>query len=144
MKRWAADFVREELNIPGCRSLLRLDKEVRRCGELLSYETRAVFRKYRVSSLDPAEVPPSTFQDLISRHWEVENCLHWQKDRYFEEDKHVLRDDLGKVWTVLTNVAVSLTQLLWRGERTLREVGEKTLADPRHTAKRLGLKKETC
>ncbi len=81
-----ADFIREHLGIPGCRALLRLDKEVRRRDELLSDETRDF-----VSSLDPAEVPASTFQELISRHWEIENCLHWQKERYFEEDKHVVR-----------------------------------------------------
>jgi len=138
VKRWAADFVREELGIPGCRVLLRLDKEIRRKGKAPSFETR-----YFVSSLDPAVVPASEFQDLIRRHWEVENCLHWQKDRYFEEDKHVLRGPGGKIWTVLTSIAVSLTQLLWNGERTLREVYEKCNADPRATAKRLGLKK-TC
>lgn len=134
MKKWAAEFIREELKIPGCRSLLRLDKEVRRRGGLLSCETR-----YFVSSLDPAEVPASTFQDLISRHWEVENCLHWQKDRYFDEDKHVVRrPGLGKVWTVLTNMAVSLARLLRNGERTLREVHEKCHADPTAVAERLG------
>lgn len=136
VKKWAAEFIREQLGIPGCRALLRLDKEVRREGELLSCETR-----YFVSSLDPDAVPASTFQDLILRHWEVENCLHWQKDRYFEEDKHVLGGgNLGEAWTLLTSMAVSLTRLLWRGERTLREVHEKRLADPRPTAKRLGLK----
>jgi hypothetical protein len=132
VKRWDADFVREELGIPGCRSLLRLDKEVRREGKLLSFETR-----YFVSSLNPVEVPASTFQDLILRHWEVENCLHWQKDRYFEEDKHVFRQG-GDVWTVLTNITLSLLRLLWRGERTLREVAEQCRADPSDTAERLG------
>ncbi|HBT76696.1 MAG TPA: hypothetical protein DEB39_07175 [Planctomycetaceae bacterium] len=136
VKKWAAEFIREQLGIPGCRALLRLDKEVRREGELLSCETR-----YFVSSLDPDAVPASTFQDLILRHWEVENCLHWQKDRYFEEGKHVLGGgNLGEAWPLLTSMAVSLTRLLWRGERTLREVHEKCLADPRPTAKRLGLK----
>jgi predicted transposase YbfD/YdcC len=133
VKRWDADFVREELGIPGCRALLRLDKEVRRAGELLSFETR-----YFVSSLDPVKVSASEFQEIIQGHWEVENCLHWQKDRYFEEDKHVLRHG-GDVWTVLTNMALSLTRLLRSNERTLREVAERCLADPTAVAERLGL-----
>jgi predicted transposase YbfD/YdcC len=133
VKRWAADLVREQLGIPGCRSLLRLDKEVRRRGKLQSFETR-----YFVSSLDPAEVSAAQFQDYILRHWEVENCLHWQKDRNFEEDKHVFRQG-GDVWTVLTNITLSLLRLLWQGERTLREVAERCLADPSDTAERLGL-----
>jgi predicted transposase YbfD/YdcC len=112
--------------------LIRLDKEVRRKGELLSLETR-----YFVSSLNPDEVPASTFQDLILRHWEVENCLHLQKDRYYEEDKHALGDG-GDVWTVLTNMALSLTRLLRQGERTLREVAERCLADPTSVARILG------
>ena len=52
--------------------------------ELTSYETR-----YFVSSLNPAEVPASEFQDLILGHWKVENGLHLQKDKYYGEDKHV-------------------------------------------------------
>jgi len=35
----APDRVCEELGIPGCRSLLRLDKEVRRKEELPIFET---------------------------------------------------------------------------------------------------------
>lgn len=134
VKKWAADFVREELGIPGCRVLLRLDKEIRRKRKTPSFETR-----YFVSSLDPDLVSASEFQDLIRRHWEVENCLHWQKDRYFEEDKHVVRQPgLGEVWTLLTNIALSLVRLLSCGERTLREVHEKCHVDPTAAAKRLG------
>ena len=106
----------------------------RRNGELQSLETQ-----YFLSSLNPDEVSASTFQNIILRHWEVENCLHWQKDRYFEEDKHALGEG-GDVWTVLTNIAVSLKHLLRRGERTLLEVAERCLADPTATAERLGFK----
>ena len=77
--------------MPGCRSVLRLDKplflkRVAKEGKLPSFETRSF-----VSNLDSDVVPASAFQELIRRRWEVENCLHWQKDRYFEEDKHVFR-----------------------------------------------------
>jgi len=47
--------------------------------ELPVFETR-----YDMSSLDPNEVSASQFQDLILRHWGVENCLHLQKDREYE------------------------------------------------------------
>jgi predicted transposase YbfD/YdcC len=134
VKKWAADYVREELGIPGCRALIRIDKEVRREGERLSFETR-----YFVSSLDPDEVPPSTFQALIRGHWEIENHLHLPKDRYFEEDKHVLQGNgWGEAWTVLTNMALSISRLLRNGERTLKEVWERCHANPVPTAKRLG------
>jgi len=77
---------------------------------------------------------------LTGRHWEVENCLHLQKDRYFEEDKHVVKGNTwGQAWTILTNIAVSLTNLLRHGERTLREVRENCHANPQATAEILGL-----
>jgi hypothetical protein len=47
VKKWAADVIREQFGIPDCRSLIRLDKEVRRAGQLLSCETR-----YFISSID--------------------------------------------------------------------------------------------
>ena len=108
----------------------------RRKGERLSFETR-----YFIGSLDPDTVSASTFQEIILGHWEVENCLHMLKDRDFSEDKHVIDPSgWGKTWTVLTNMALSLTRLLRRGERTLREIWEHCLADPTPTAERLGLK----
>jgi hypothetical protein len=42
------------------------------------------------------------------------------------------------VWTVLTNMAVSLVNLLHQGERTLREVRERYCADPLAAARKLG------
>ena len=135
VKRWAADLVREEFGIPGCRSLLRLDKEVRPKGKLPSLKTR-----YFISSLDPDVVSPSQFQDLILGHWEVENSLHLQKDIFYREDKHVVDGNgWGEAWTVLTNMALSLTRLLWQGEQTLREVAERCLANPTAVAQKLGL-----
>jgi len=40
-------------------------------------------------------------------------------------DKHGCGSSWGEAWTVLTNMAVSLTNLLHREERTIREVREK-------------------
>ena len=129
--------MRNELNVPGCRALLRLDTEIRREGKV-SEETR-----YFMSSFDPDKVSPAEFQAYILGHWEVES-LHWQKDRYYREDKHVLGDAVGKIWTVLTNMALSLTRLLWKGQRTLKEVRENCRHDPLPQARKLGLHKETC
>jgi len=83
-------------------------------------------------------VSASEFQEIIPGHWEVENCLHMLKDRDFLEDKHVI-DPSGwsKTWTVLTNMALSLTRLLRNGERSLREIREHCSADPTNTAEKL-------
>jgi len=124
------------LDVPDCRALICLDKEVRRKGKSSPPETR-----YFISSLDPDEVSALQFQDTILGHWEVENCLHLQKDRYFEEDKHTVRTEWGQVWTVLTSMAVSLAGLLRTKEKTLREVHDRCRIDPTAVAVRLGLKR---
>ena len=139
MKKWAAEVAREQLGVPGCRSLIRVDKEIRRKGKTPILTTR-----YYMSSLDPDEVSASEFQGYILGHWEVENCLHLQKDRYFAEDKHVVLRDWGEAWTVVTNMALSLGQMLWQGERTLKEVRERCYINPVPTAKKLGWKRKTC
>jgi predicted transposase YbfD/YdcC len=52
-------------------------------GEILSDESR-----YFVTSLDPASVTSSELQSYIRGHWQVENCLHFIKDRWWDEDRH--------------------------------------------------------
>ena len=87
----------------------------------------------------PDVVSAKEFQAYILGHWDVENCLHLQKDRYYDEDKHVLRlPGVGDAWTILTSIALSLGQLLWEGERTLKEVRERCYIDPLPTARKLG------
>jgi predicted transposase YbfD/YdcC len=123
------------LGIPNCQAVIRLDKEIRHPTKGVSFETR-----YYISSLDPDKVSAQEFQAYILGHWEIENCLHGTKDKEYGEDKHVLgrNSAWGEAWTVLTNIAVSLTNLLHQGERTLREVREKCYFDPRPTARKLG------
>jgi hypothetical protein len=135
VKKWTAECVREQLGVPNCQSVIRLDVEIRREGKTLSYETR-----YYISSLDPDKVSAQEYQAYILGHWEIEHCLHGTKDKEYGEDKHVLGrgSAWGEAWTVLTNIAVSLTNLLHRGERTLREVREKCCFDPRPAARKLG------
>ena len=107
VKKWAAEYVLEQLGVPNCRSLIRVDKEIRRKGKTPVFSTR-----YYISSLDPDEVSASEFQEYILGHWEIENCLHGVKDKEYGEDKHVLgRKSWGEAWTVLTNIAVPPTCL---------------------------------
>jgi len=139
MKDDNGEVIREMFGISGCRSLIRLDKEIRREGEEPSIEIR-----YYISSLDPDKVSAKDFQAYILGHWEVENCLHLQKDRYYDEDKHVCGSDGGKEWTILTNMALSLAQLLKKGERTLKEIRERCCIDPIPWTRKLEWNRETC
>jgi predicted transposase YbfD/YdcC len=134
--------VREQLDVLDCRSLICLVKEVRRRGKEPVVETH-----FFMSSLDPDKVSAKEFQDIILRHWEVENCLHCVKDVEYREDKHRGGSSWGVTWSVLRNMAVSLVRLLRRKEEIpLRAVHERCAAFPIETAKILGLDniRETC
>jgi len=139
VKKYAAEYVREQLDVPGCRSVIRLDKETCRPGEEPKKETR-----YYMSSLDPDKVSPKEFQAYILGHWGIENCLHGQKDRFYGEDKHVCGEDWGKAWTILTSMALSLARLMRKEERTVKEIRERSEAKPVETAMKLGYKQNTC
>jgi len=139
VRKWAAEVVRKQLKVPGCRALIRLDKVIHRAGEKPVTETR-----YYISSLDPDKVSAREFQELILRHWEIENCLHGQKDRFYGEDKHRCGDDWGVAWTVLTSMALSVARLMKKDERTLKEIRERCAAKPTESAIKLGYRKKTC
>ena len=69
--------------------------------------------RYFLSSLDPGTVTPEDLGRLIRGHWQVENCLHLVKDRWWDEDKHYLkRPGLGNTFAVLTNAALSVLRLV--------------------------------
>jgi len=51
-----------------------------------------------------------------------------------------MRSGWGEAWTVLANMAVALSRLLHRGERTVRKVREMCADNPKTTAKRRGFK----
>lgn len=81
-----ADYAREALSFPGLRVLARVDCETRRPDGSTARETR-----YFASSLDPARVTPARLLELVRGHWEVENGLHYVKDRWWDEDRHTCR-----------------------------------------------------
>ena len=131
--------MREQLGVPNCRSVVILEKTIRPWGE-----EPVVSLHFYMSSLDPDSTPPARYQSLILQHWEIENCLHGQKDRFYGEDKHACGDDWGAVWTVLTSMALSLAKLIKKDERTLKEIRERCAANPMEPALKMGYRKKTC
>ena len=106
-----AEYVRKTWNVPGCRTLICKVRRVVKNGEEVSYTKR-----YFVSSLDASLVSAERFLVLVCGHWQVESRLHLMKDRWWDEDIHVLfRPGLGEIWSSLTSLAVSL--LWWGGEK---------------------------
>jgi predicted transposase YbfD/YdcC len=106
-----ADFVREAWHVPNCRTLLCTRREVWKGKRQLSCECR-----YFVSSLDASQVSSERFLEWVCGHWQRENRLHLMKDRWWDENKHVLfRPGLGEIGSALTDLALSL--LGWVGVR---------------------------
>jgi len=103
-----ADYVRERLHLPGCRPVLRVDREVRnRAGERVSHDIR-----YFVSSLDPKQVTAADLLAFVRQHWRVENGLHFLKDRWWDEDRHYLRrPGLSACFAAINNAALSIHRL---------------------------------
>ena len=47
---------------------------------------------YYVSSHDPAALSPQQFLSKIRNHWSIENKNHYPRDRFFDEDRCMIRN----------------------------------------------------
>ena len=76
----------------------------------------AVQTRYFATSLDPATVSAAGLLRLIRGHWCVENNLHYEKDRWWDEDRHSCRrPGLAERFTTLLSAALSVLQVLKPG-----------------------------
>jgi hypothetical protein len=101
-----ADYAREALAFPGPRILLRVDSETRRAGAEPAGETR-----YFATSPDPARATPDGLLASVRGHWEIENGLHFIKDRWWDEDRHYgKRPRLAEGFAVLLNAVVTVLE----------------------------------
>jgi hypothetical protein len=99
-----ADYARRALSFPGLRIVLRVDSEVRRRGSEAVRETRLF-----ATSLDPARVTPAGLLARVRGHWQVENGLHFIKDRWWDEDRHYSKQPrLAEGFVVLLNAVVTV------------------------------------
>ncbi len=94
--------------MPGCRIALRVDREVRSADdELISHDTR-----YFITNLDPDQVTADELLRYVRGHWQIENNLHFIKDRWWDEDRHhTRRPGLANCLTAINNAALSVLKL---------------------------------
>jgi hypothetical protein len=79
-----------------------------RDGRLVNHDIR-----YFVTSLDPDRVTPTQLLSHVRNHWRIENCLHFLKDRWWDEDRHwCRRPGLGTRLAMLTSAALDVLRLL--------------------------------
>ena len=99
-----ADYARQTLSFPGLRILLRVDSETRGAGADPKTETR-----YFAASVDPDRVRPDELLAAVRGHWQVENGLHFIKDRWWDEDRHYsTRPRVALGFAVLLNAVVTV------------------------------------
>jgi len=83
--------------------IVRVDREVRAPGAEPTTETR-----YFGGSVDAARVGPAGLLGRVRGHWQVENSLHYEKDRWWDEDRHVCRrPGLAAGFTTLLSAALT-------------------------------------
>lgn len=70
--------------------------------------------RYFLTSLDPNRVTAPELLAAVRGHWQIENCLFFLKDRWWDEDRH---------WTRRPGVAEWLTQLTSAATIALRLLG---------------------
>ena len=103
-------------------------------GLLLLHESR-----YFITSLDPNSVTPAELHAYIRGHWQVENCLHFVKDRWWDEDRHYTkRPGLAESFASLTNAALSVLRLIHPMGLPLRATAESVQWRPLPALHRLG------
>jgi hypothetical protein len=80
---------------------------------------------------DPSQVSTLDLMRLIRGHWQIENCLHFVKDRWWDEDRHwTKRPGLGAVFAALTNAAISVLRMIPDPEPIRRAKTEKIQWNP--------------
>jgi predicted transposase YbfD/YdcC len=123
------------LGLQGCQIAIRLDfLRWSPAGDTVFQESR-----YYVTSLDPLVVSANDLLRWIRGHWQVENCLHFVKDRWWDEDRHwTSRPGLAAVFASLTNAAISVLRLWPEAEPILRAKTEKIQWNPAAALKILG------
>jgi predicted transposase YbfD/YdcC len=99
-----ADYARQALSFPGLRLLLRVDSETRVAGVAAKTETR-----YFATSVDPGRKTADELLAAVRGHWQVENGLHFIKDRWWDEDhRYSTRPRVALGFAVLLNAVVTV------------------------------------
>lgn len=129
-----ADYIRQTLNLPGCQIALRVDRQLRTSdGQIVSHDVR-----YYITSLDPDQVSAADLLRYVRGHWQIENSLHFLKDRWWDEDRHhTNRPGLSAVLAAMNNIALSVHRLRSAPDQPVRASADHLAWNSRHALKLL-------
>lgn len=114
--------------MPGCRIALRVDRTLRKpSGQVVSHDIR-----YFITSLDPAQITAADLLNYVRGHWQIENSLHFLKDRWWDEDRHhTRRPGLSPVMAAINNIALSVHRLRSDRNQPVRASADAVAWNPR-------------
>jgi hypothetical protein len=89
--------------------------------------------RYLLASLDPGQVTATDLLTTVRAHWQIENCLFFVKDRWWDEDRHWTRRPGVADWlTNLTSAATAVLRLLGPPDLPLRGRADQIAWQPHH------------
>ncbi len=92
---WASPYLPEEVRaFPGCRQVVRMEREVRHKG---TGEVRRTV-SYALTSLGPEVAEARRLGELLLYRWEVENRSFWVRDVLLHEDACQVRGWGHRSW----------------------------------------------
>lgn len=104
-------YIREDLKFPDVQQAAVL----RKTGTDGSREDW-----YLLTSLPAEEFAPQGFLDVVRKHWQIENGLHYVKDRTLQEDRYQGKSDgvMECLTTIRNAVVTTFNQLTPPHKRT--------------------------
>ena len=131
-----APYLREQLGFPGCEILLRVDRDITAAdGTVRLSDTR-----YFLTSTNPDTVCAGDLLARVRRHWQIENCVFFLKDRWWDEDRHwTRRPGLSQWLAQLTTIATMALRIFCSPDEPLRAHADYIAWSPRIGLEVLGL-----
>lgn len=118
--------LKDYLNWPGVAQVFKVERTFRRLkdGQVMHQVV------YGVTSLSASEAHPDQLLELVRKHWEIENGLHYRRDDTLREDRCTLRKGHApEVMATINNLVLGL--LLRRGVTNVPDVRRDLDADPK-------------
>ncbi len=114
------------LDWPGMEQVFKVERHVVRVRDGRVTDEVA----YGVTSLTKQEASPARLLELVRKHWEIENGLHYRRDDTLKEDRCTLRiGHAAHTMAVLNNLILGL--LLRRGVTNVPEARRDFAANPK-------------
>jgi len=93
-----------------------------------------------VTSLDPGKVSPEQLLKYVRGHWQIENCLHFVKDRWWDEDRHwTRRPGLAERLAAINSAALNVLRKIPSQLPSLRQKADLFCWKPKLALQALGI-----